>query len=151
MTALVPSEQTESHRLIEHLMIAANEAVATLLETRKLPALYRVHEQPEPLRVRHLADQLASLDVPTPPLPETMTPQQAADAVAEIARAGRRARCGARRPRADRVHLARAAVAQAGALLAAQRRPRRAAVAALLPLHVADPALSRTSSATARC
>ena len=29
-------------------MIAANEAVATLLETRKLPTLYRVHERPEP-------------------------------------------------------------------------------------------------------
>ncbi|MGH2948033.1 MAG: ribonuclease R family protein [Solirubrobacteraceae bacterium] len=86
VSALEPSEQTESHRLIEHLMIAANEAVATLLETRKLPALYRVHERPEPARVHHLADQLASLDVPTPPLAETMTPQQAGDAVAEIAR-----------------------------------------------------------------
>src|SRR4029450_8960174 len=48
--------------------------------------LYRVHERPEPLRVQHLADQLASLDVPTPPLHEDMTPQQAADAVAAIAR-----------------------------------------------------------------
>jgi ribonuclease R len=86
VTALVPSEQTESHRLIEHLMIAANEAVATLLEARKLPTLYRVHERPEPLRVQHLADQLASLDVPTPPLHEDMTPQQAADAVAAMAR-----------------------------------------------------------------
>jgi ribonuclease R len=86
VTALVPSEQTESHRVIEHLMIAANEAVATLLETRRLPALYRVHERPEPARVQYLAEQLASLDVPTPPLPEVMTPQQAADAVAEIAR-----------------------------------------------------------------
>ena len=86
VTALVPSEQTESHRLIEHLMIAANEAVATLLESRKLPALYRVHERPEPARVQRLVEQLASLDIPTPPLPETMTPQQAADAVAEIAR-----------------------------------------------------------------
>jgi ribonuclease R len=85
VTALVPSEQTESHRLIEHLMIAANEAVATLLETRKLPALYRVHERPEPARVEQLADQLASLDIPTPPLPQSMTPQQAADAVAEMA------------------------------------------------------------------
>jgi ribonuclease R len=85
VTALVPSEQTESHRLIEHLMIAANEAVATLLETRKLPALYRVHERPEPARVERLVDQLASLDVPTPPLPQAMTPQQAADAVADIA------------------------------------------------------------------
>ena len=86
VTSLAPSEQTESHRLIEHLMIAANEAVATLLETRKLPTLYRVHERPEPLRVKHLADQLASLDIPTPPLHEEMTPQQAADAVAEMAR-----------------------------------------------------------------
>jgi ribonuclease R len=86
VTALVPSEQTESHRVIEHLMIAANEAVATLLETRKLPALYRVHERPEPARVQYLAEQLASLEVPTPPLPSVMTPQQAGDAVAEIAR-----------------------------------------------------------------
>ena len=86
VTALVASQQTESHRLIEHLMIAANEAVATLLESRKIPTLYRVHERPEPLRVERLADQLASLDIPTPPLRENMTPQQAADAVAEMAR-----------------------------------------------------------------
>ena len=86
VTRQVASEQTESHRLIEHLMIAANEAVATLLETRKLPALYRVHERPEPARVERLVEQLASLDVPTPPLPQAMTPQQAGDAVAEISR-----------------------------------------------------------------
>src|SRR4051794_24408399 len=85
VTGLAWSEQTESHRLIEHLMIAANEAVATLLEARRLPTLYRVHQRPEPARVEHLVDQLASLDVPTPPVPETMTPQQAGDLVAEIA------------------------------------------------------------------
>jgi ribonuclease R len=78
--------QTESHRLIEHLMVAANEAVATLLESRRIPALYRIHERPEPTRVAFLADQLASLDVPTPALPESMTPQQAADAAAELSR-----------------------------------------------------------------
>ena len=78
------SEQTESHTLIEHLMIAANEAVAGLLEARALPALYRVHERPEPVRVERLADQLAALDVPTPALPDPMTPQQAADAMGEI-------------------------------------------------------------------
>jgi len=79
-------EHTESHRLIEHLMIAANEQVATLLEQRSVPTLYRVHERPEPTRVENLAAQLASLGVPTPPLAETMTPQQAADAVAEMSR-----------------------------------------------------------------
>ena len=86
VTGLAGSEQTESHRVIEHLMIAANEAVATLLETRKLPALYRVHERPEPARVERLVEQLAALDVPTPPLPEAMTPQQAGDVMGEISR-----------------------------------------------------------------
>jgi ribonuclease R len=84
VTGLAPSEQTESHKLVEHLMIAANEAVATLLDTRRLPALYRVHERPEPARVKRLAEQLASLDVPTPPLPDPMSPQQAELAVGEI-------------------------------------------------------------------
>ena len=56
-----PSAQTESHRLIEQLMIAANEAVAALLEARKLPALFRVHEPPDPGRVERLLAQLASL------------------------------------------------------------------------------------------
>ena len=84
VTGLAASEQTESHRVIEHLMIAANEAVAALLETRKVPALYRIHEQPEPARVERLVDQLASLDVPTPPLPPAMSPQQAGELVGEI-------------------------------------------------------------------
>ncbi len=84
VTGLDPSEQTESHRLIEHLMIAANEAVARLLESRKLPALYRVHERPDPPRIERLVEQLDSLDVPTPALPRHMTPQQAGDVAAEI-------------------------------------------------------------------
>jgi ribonuclease R len=78
--------QTESHRVIEHLMIAANEAVATLLETRRIPALYRVHERPEPARIARLAEQLASLGVPTPPLPDVLTPQEAAEAAGALSR-----------------------------------------------------------------
>ncbi len=76
--------QSESHRLIEHLMIAANEAVARLLAQREVPCLYRVHERPEPERVERLVDQLASLQVPTPPVPEPMSATQAADLMGEI-------------------------------------------------------------------
>jgi ribonuclease R len=78
--------QTESHRLIEHLMIAANEAVARHLHERGVPCLYRVHERPDPERIERLADQLASLEVPTPPLPEHMSATQAADLVGAISK-----------------------------------------------------------------
>jgi ribonuclease R len=86
VTGVRYEEQTESHSLIEQLMILANEQVAGYLADRRLPTLYRVHERPEPAAVAFLADQLASLDVPTPPVAKTMTPQQAADLSAEISR-----------------------------------------------------------------
>ena len=60
--------QTESHRLIERLMILANEQVAQLLERKRVPAVYRVHAQPDPVRVERLVEQLHALGVPTPPL-----------------------------------------------------------------------------------
>jgi ribonuclease R len=80
-------EQTESHRLIEHLMIAANEQVAKLLEERGEPALYRVHEQPEAASIERLVAALASLEVPTPPLPEHLAPSQAGELVGVISQA----------------------------------------------------------------
>jgi len=78
--------QSESHRVIEHLMICANEAVASLLAQRGVPCLYRVHERPDPERIARLADQLATLQVPTPPVPDPMSPTQAADLVGAISR-----------------------------------------------------------------
>ena len=86
VVAVHHDEQTESHQLIEQLMVLANEQVASFLTDRKIPTLYRVHERPDPRAVEALADKLASLGVPTPPVPENMTPQQAADMVGEISR-----------------------------------------------------------------
>jgi ribonuclease R len=79
-------QQTEAHRLIEHLMILTNERVAELLEQRRVPTLYRVHEQPDPERIRWLMQQLAALDIPTPPLPDTFSPQQAGELAGEASR-----------------------------------------------------------------
>ena len=79
-------EQTEAHSLIEELMILANEQVAGYLADRSLPALYRVHEKPDPQAVEFMLGQLASLDIPTPPVPRHMSPQQAADIAAEASR-----------------------------------------------------------------
>ncbi|MFL5883977.1 MAG: RNB domain-containing ribonuclease, partial [Thermoleophilaceae bacterium] len=84
VTGVAYEEQTEAHRLIEELMILANEQVAGYLADRRVPTLYRVHERPDPRSVERLVDQLDSLDVPTPPVPRNMSPQQAADIAAEI-------------------------------------------------------------------
>jgi ribonuclease R len=82
--AAEPIHQTEAHRLIEHLMIAANEQVARHLEQRRVPTLYRVHERPEAPAIERLIDQLESLGVPTPPVPGgALTPQQAAEVAGE--------------------------------------------------------------------
>jgi ribonuclease R len=73
---------TEAHRLIEHLMILANRQVAKLLSDQGVPTLYRVHERPEGEAAQRLVAQLASLGVATPPTPEHLTPQQAAESIA---------------------------------------------------------------------
>ena len=59
-------------------MIAANEAVATLLSSRRREALYRVHERPDPQAIELLLKKLADLEVPTPPAPKQLTPATAA-------------------------------------------------------------------------
>ncbi len=78
--------QTEAHQLIEHLMILTNEQVADVLEKRGSPALYRVHEQPDPARVDRLLDQLAAIEVPAPGSRKGMSPTEAGDLVGEISR-----------------------------------------------------------------
>jgi ribonuclease R len=78
--------QTEAHRLIEQLMILTNELVARHTEQRGVPSLYRVHEQPDPARIERLVEQLDSLDIPTPPIPEDLSRTDAGRLAAEISR-----------------------------------------------------------------
>lgn len=87
VTSAVAEPQTEAHRLIEQLMVLTNEQVATMLENRNTPTLYRVHEQPDPDRVERLLGQLASLDLPAPPAYDGMGPSQAGELAVEASRA----------------------------------------------------------------
>ena len=75
-----------AHMLVEEMMIAANEAVAELLAGRGRDALYRVHERPDPQSVELLLAKLADLEVPAPPVPEHLSPAEAA----RLAAAGER-------------------------------------------------------------
>ena len=49
--AAEPVIHTESHQLIEECMLAANDAVAKVLRERMKPAVYRIHEDPDPSRL----------------------------------------------------------------------------------------------------
>ena len=51
MSAVTRAPRNIAHRLIEELMLAANEAVAAHLAQAGVPAIYRIHEPPEPQRV----------------------------------------------------------------------------------------------------
>ncbi|MGC9291520.1 MAG: ribonuclease R family protein [Acidobacteriaceae bacterium] len=51
MSGIVRSERSWANRLIEEFMLAANEAVATWVETLGVPSLYRIHEKPDPKRI----------------------------------------------------------------------------------------------------
>ncbi len=82
--------QSEAHRLIERLMVMTNEQVAQLLAARRVSAIYRVHPQPDPPRVEHLLEQLAALEVPTPPLGRGLAPRGAGELAAEASRLARR-------------------------------------------------------------
>jgi ribonuclease R len=79
-------EQTEAHRLIERLMILTNEQVAERLQRERVPAIYRVHAPPDPTRIERLVEQLAALGVPTPPLGQGLSAQQAAVVAAAASR-----------------------------------------------------------------
>lgn len=54
VSGLASEQPTSAHGMIERFMVAANEAIATWMLVRGLPGVFRVHEQPDPLRVADL-------------------------------------------------------------------------------------------------
>ncbi|MBI4477036.1 MAG: ribonuclease R, partial [Acidobacteria bacterium] len=59
--AIIALERNVAHRLIEEFMLLANETVATHLEEAGAPSLYRIHEQPDPLKVEKFEEFLTTL------------------------------------------------------------------------------------------
>jgi ribonuclease R len=49
--AIIALKRNVAHRLIEEFMLLANETVATHLEAQQSPALYRIHEEPDILKI----------------------------------------------------------------------------------------------------
>jgi ribonuclease R len=57
---IIASERNVAHRLIEEFMLLANETVASHLEQHDMPALYRIHEPPDPLKVLQFEEFVSS-------------------------------------------------------------------------------------------
>ena len=58
---VLPRHSGPSEQMIEQLMIAANQAAAKFGKEKKLPFVYRVHENPDPDRVDSLKDLLVAI------------------------------------------------------------------------------------------
>ncbi len=62
-TDIRPKVRTFAHQLIEEFMVAANEAVARLLQAREAACLYRVHPAPDKDKLANLFKLLARTDL----------------------------------------------------------------------------------------
>ena len=66
--AIIALQRNVAHRLIEEFMLLANETVASYLEEQHAPALYRIHEEPDVLKIAKFEDFISgfgySLGVP---------------------------------------------------------------------------------------
>jgi ribonuclease R len=72
---IVPSERNVAHRLIEEFMLLANETVASHLERAGMPALYRIHEVPDALKVEEFDAFVRALGFALDAAPSAVKPK----------------------------------------------------------------------------
>ena len=73
--AIVASERNVAHRIIEEFMLLANETVARHLETNAVPTLYRIHEEPDPMKVEEFEEFIGSLGYTLGSGPDSIEPR----------------------------------------------------------------------------
>jgi ribonuclease R len=62
----------DAHRMIEEFMLLANEAVARFFTLKKIPTIYRIHDNPDPMKLEAFKEVatafglLRAYDAPTP-------------------------------------------------------------------------------------
>ena len=56
---IIVAERNVAHRLIEEFMLLANETVADYLDAQGGPGLYRIHEEPDPLKAEQFEEFIA--------------------------------------------------------------------------------------------
>lgn len=73
-----------SERMIEEFMLLANEAVASFASSKKLPFVYRVHEEPDSLKLENFAASLAAVGINNRKIRPGLEPGDLADVLHQI-------------------------------------------------------------------
>ncbi len=72
---IIAAERNVAHRIIEEFMLVANETVAQHLDDTDTPTLYRVHEEPDPLKVAQFEEFVSTLGYTLNAPPEDVKPR----------------------------------------------------------------------------
>lgn len=78
-TDIVLRERGEAERIIEDFMICANECVAMHTRWLEVPSMYRIHETPEPKKIREFARLAKNLGFPIHANAQSVFPKQLQD------------------------------------------------------------------------
>ena len=72
---IIALERNVAHRIIEEFMLVANETVAHHLADQEMPTLYRIHEEPDPLKVAEFEEFIGTLGYGLGAGPEEVQPK----------------------------------------------------------------------------
>jgi len=73
--AIIAAERNVAHRIIEEFMLLANETVAQHLDDHGVPTLYRIHEEPDPLKVEEFEEFISTLGYSLAAPPDGVKPR----------------------------------------------------------------------------
>jgi ribonuclease R len=73
--AITALERNIAHRIIEEFMLVANETVAQHLDENNVPSLFRIHEDPDPLKVEEFEDFVSTLGYTLNAPPDAVKPR----------------------------------------------------------------------------
>jgi ribonuclease R len=85
VAGITQAHRNVAHRIIEECMLLANETVAHHLEESGVPALYRIHERPDPLKVALFETFVSSLGFGVTDVPGAVQPRDFQRLVERIA------------------------------------------------------------------
>jgi ribonuclease R len=72
---IIALERNVAHRLIEEFMLVANETVAQHLDDNQVPTVYRIHEDPDPLKVEQFEEFIGTLGYSLGAAPDAVRPR----------------------------------------------------------------------------